>query len=357
VITIFTQPITVLLLVFFCLSPAGAMAGDLPRLQEVYQLLRANLPGISEEELDGAAVRGLISQLPSRTLLVAEANESAGSAEGTAPVSKVATFDAAFAYIRVGRVEKGLPEQLLASYEALQHTNKLKGLVIDLRFAGGNDYRAAAAVADRFLNSERPLLDWGEGAVRSTVKNDAILLPVAILVNRETSGAAEALAALLRDSHVGLIIGTNTAGLANIYKEFTLADGQRLRVASAGVQVGNDKPISADGVKPDIHVRTDLESEKAYLEDAYRALPRPGETASSTSESETNQIAAANRAPRRRINEAELVRLQREGLSPDYDPLAPQEAAAPAPQVTDPALNRALDLLKGLAVVHKTRQG
>jgi hypothetical protein len=161
----------------------------------------------------------------------------------------------------------------------------------------------------------------------------------------------------LRDSHVGLIIGTNTAGLANIYKEFTLADGQRLRVASAGVQVGNDKPISADGVKPDIHVRTDLESEKAYLEDAYRALPRPGETASSTSESETNQIAAANRAPRRRINEAELVRLQREGLSPDYDPLAPQEAAAPAPQVTDPALNRALDLLKGLAVVHKTRQG
>ena len=57
--------------------------------------------------------------------------------------------------------------------------------------------------------------------------------------------------------------------------------------------------------------------------------------------------------PRRRINEAELVRRQREGLNPDED--VPSAKARlnelVKPMVRDPALARALDLLKGLAVV------
>ena len=63
-------------------------------------------------------------------------------------------------------------------------TNKFKGVVLDLRYAGGDDYAAAAAAADLFVKKEQSLLNWGNGMVRSKPKSEAIKVPVAVLVNR-----------------------------------------------------------------------------------------------------------------------------------------------------------------------------
>jgi len=60
----------------------------------------------------------------------------------------------------VARVAAGLAGQLKAAYEKLNATSKLKGLVLDLRFADGHDFTAAANAADRFLSKEQPLLSW-----------------------------------------------------------------------------------------------------------------------------------------------------------------------------------------------------
>ena len=59
--------------------------------------------------------------------------------------------------------------------------------------------------------------------------------------------------------------------------------------------------------------------------------------------------------PRRRINEAELVRMLREGENLDDEPARPSRVEAAQPVITDPALARAIDLLKALAVVRHTR--
>jgi hypothetical protein len=351
--SLFAKSALALLLAGFGFS-APAAAKDLPAFQELYQLLRANLPELTEEELDRAAAQGLLAQFPSKVLLVPRLDEAATTAEATAPLSKATIFDNAFAYLRIGQIAPGLPEQLRAAYESLQSTNSLKGVVVDLRFAGGNDYAAAAGAADQFLSTERPLLNWGDGMVHSAAKTNAILLPVAVLVNQETTGAAEALAAVLREAHVALVIGSKTAGAAYRYHEHTLKDGQRLRLAAELVKLGNGNPISSEGVKPDIQVKTTLESERAYLEDAYLVLPRAGENAALNS-SEAGPT-MTNHPPRRRINEAELVRMQREGLDPDYDPTAGEISSPLPPQINDPALNRALDLLKGLAVVRQVRR-
>src|SRR5207249_12336882 len=132
--------------------------------------------------------------------------------------------------------------------------SKLKGVVLDLRFSAGDDYQSAAAVADLFIPKEHPLLDWGSGVVKSRNKEDAIRIPVAVLVNRDTAGAAEALAAVLRETGTGLILGGKTAGQAMIAQEFPLKNGDRLRIATAPVQLGDGSALSAEGVKPDIAV-------------------------------------------------------------------------------------------------------
>ena len=324
-------------------------------LAEVFELLKANLAGVTGEQLNEAAVRGLLEQLAGKVSVVGEAPPLVRGTGSNAPVL-AAVFDRHFGYLRVNRMAAGTDKEFHAACDRLLATNKLKGLVIDLRFAGGKDYAAAVAVADRFFAEELPLVDWGEGWKKSSGKTNAISLPVAVLVNRKTTGAAEALAGMLRHREVGLLIGTNTAGEASMAREFSLKTGHRLRLAVAPVKVADGRELPFTGIKADIEVEVGPEDELAWYEDAYKALPKPGRFAVVGTNETT--IAATNRAPRRRLNEAELVRMNKEGQTLDREPPFTNDASrsveTPA-VVNDPALARALDLLKGLAVVQQFR--
>ena len=317
--------------------------------KEVFELIRTNAAGVNEAELNRAAVEGLLAKVNARAWLVDAAKSSATDANA-APVSSSALFDESYGYIRVAHLSPRLPEQFSAALDKLLATNKIKGLVIDLRYAGGNDYDAAAKVADRFLGSEQALLDWGQGAAKSTDKTNAFRQPVAILVNRYTTGAAEALAAVLRQKDIGLLIGTNTPGQASITKDFPLKNGSLLRIAVASVKAADGQVV--EQLKPDIQVDVNPEDERAYFMDAYKTLPRATANGGVTN---LASVTITNK-PRKRMNEAELVRMLRDGENLDDENAKPARAAeAPKPLITDPALARAIDLLKALAVVRQTR--
>lgn len=332
-------------------ASTNAMAA--PDFNEVYAAVRSHLPEMSEPELNRAAVQGLLSALGPRVLLVTNGTVAKSAAE-TNLITKSILMDDRIAYLRVEAVADGLANATRTAYDKLAGTNKLKGVVLDLRFTHGDDYAAAAHTADLFLKKELPLLNWGTGVVRSREKSDAIALPVAVLVNRQTSGAAEALAAALRQSGAGLLLGRRTAGQAMIAKDFPLKNGDLLRIAAAPVRLGDDSPLSWQGLKPDIAVQVAPEDEQGFYADAFKTTGRTGLTAASGS-SATNQTAVANRTPRRaRLNEAELVRERREGIS-EADIQAFRNREPDQPQIQDPTLARALDLLKGLAVVRQGR--
>ena len=338
----------------------AASAGDAPKFEEVYQLLRSNLDGVSQADLDRAAVKGLLEQLAGQAMLVQGESNSPANPSAPDALSKVALYDDSYAYFRIGKVESNLAAQLRAAYQEFARTNKskIKGVILDLRFAGGTDYRAAAAAADCFLNSEQPLLEWGTGSAHATKKADAIAAPVAILVNSQTAGAAEALAAALREADIGLILGGTTAGQANIFKDFPLGNGEKLRIATAQVKLGDGTPL-AHGLKPDIAAESSLTDERAYLEDPYIVLHPP--TPSNTASAANSYLNSTNQPAHRPTNEAELVRERRAGEAlddgaDDTEPTtAPEEPTAPI--IADSALARALDLLKGLAVIQQSHPG
>jgi C-terminal processing protease CtpA/Prc len=253
----------------------------------------------------------------------------------------------------VEAVGKELPKQIADAYRGLTTTNRLKGIVVDLRYATGDDYAAAAATADRFLSTELSMIDYGEGVVRSTVKTNSVVLPVAILVNGETARAAEALAGILRHTEVGLLLGATTAGQASTFKDFTLKNGTRVRIAVAPVKVGEGVALPLTGLVPDIQVGVSADEGVAYYKDPYATVAR---STLAGIDLEGSAV-ITNRVPRRRLNEAELVRMMREGISPDAEsPVGPvRENAAARPIIRDPVLARAIDLLKGLAVVQQFR--
>jgi C-terminal processing protease CtpA/Prc len=331
----------------------AASTNSAPDFNEVYQLLKSHLPGLTEADLNRQAVEGLLTNLRGKVSLVS--TDGASREKSTGPsLNRSNVMEDDVAYLRVSGLTGGLPAEISAAYQRLSETNKLKGIVLDLRFAGGEDFAAAAAAADLFLAKERPLLDWGEGMAKSKDKENAIRLPVAVLVNRDTSGAAEAMAAILRETGAGLILGGTTAGGAMIAKDFPLRGGQHLRIATVPVKLGDGSPMSAQGVKPDIEVAVSVEEERAYFKDAYATLSR---TNTGSGLSVFASVEGTNRPARRpRISEADLVRERREGTNLNLENFtAARDREPEKPLIRDPVLARAVDLLKGLAVVRRAR--
>jgi hypothetical protein len=313
-----------------------------PSFQEVYELVRSNLTGMSEAELNDAAVEGFLKQLESQAGLVSMASKRADGAVEPL-LARAVVYDGAYAYIRIGRVESGLPQELAAGFQRLSATNRLAGMVLDLRYTGGQNYTAAGETADHFTSIEQPLLSWGNVAVRSTQKF-TVDLPVIVLINGQTSGSAEALAAVLRESAGSVVIGQPSAGRAFVFSEVALSDGRTLQIASGTVQAGSETKLTTAGVLPDVRIMIAPEVEKSYVDDPYGQLL--GELSAGASENQR----ATNRVRRR--NESDLIRMHREGTVFDA-PTAESEVAPPV--IKDPALARALDILRGLALAQRRR--
>ena len=135
-----------------------------------------------------------------------------------------------------------------------------------------------------------------------------------------------------------------------ITQDFPLKNGQHLRVATVPIRLADGTALSS--VKPDITVEVDPEREQSYYADAFKAVPRTNLLAGA-SPGMTNQ--PDRTARKTRFNEAELVRERKEGMLPDLDMAPAGRAELEAPAIQDPVLARALDLLKGLAVVRQSR--
>lgn len=257
------------------------------------------------------------------------------------PISKRAIYNDSCAYLRVTEVSSGLGEAAGKALRSMQATNEIKGLVLDLRFAGGKDYLEIAKIADLFCAESRLLLKTGETELRSTPKADAFKWPVAVLVNRETSAGAEALAGVLSDLGVGIVIGNGTAGEA-----VGEASTPRLILPSG-------QPFPESGVKPDVQVAIAPSEERLYFENPFRTLRRA--TNGLTSEV-IDEDGSTNNRPQP-FNESELVKRHRanaEGADDQPERPRPQPAAG-LPVIGDPVLARGLDFVKGFPVLRVPR--
>jgi hypothetical protein len=206
-------------------------------------------------------------------------------------LAKSGILESNMAYLRVSHVSAGLPDEIGAANRALAATNKIAGTVLDLRFADGDDAVAATATASLLAAKK---------------------LPLAILVNDRTGGAAVALATTLRAARAGLIFGSASAA-----------------------------------VKPDISVAENPADAKKFFENPY-AAPATNEVAALPG---TNEFVSWVD----HTSEADLVRAKIKDGDEFENPPPPHTAGPQKPVIRDPVLARAVDLIKGLAVVHQSR--
>ncbi|MFM2081707.1 MAG: hypothetical protein RL380_398 [Verrucomicrobiota bacterium] len=287
-----------------CATLLAVEFGRAAAVEEVRELLLQNLPGVTAAQLDGAELDGILAAFTNQ---VRWQPASAPTNSSLAPlVSRAVIVEGDLALLRVGRVAAGLEAALMAAQKNLVATNKISGVVVDLRFADGDDDAAATRAAAMLTNTPR-----------------------VALINAATHGAAVVLAEALRARRT-LLLGAPTAGG---WRTFTLTDGQRLQLAD-----GNS---ATPRLVPDIAVNVPSETELKFFADAYATVTRTNLTGN---EYGTNIVP-------RRVSEADLVRARREGLADPEEELANETTASAVPTrvLQDAALARAVDLLHGLA--------
>lgn len=335
-------PLLLILLLTVLLPPPTLATTE---LDEVHRLLSTNLPTLGPDDLSAPTVDELVVKLSPRV-------RWAGSETNAAAPGEVITgsrrFPGDLGYLRLNHVSGDVAARLETSVDDLQKQGPLRGLVIDLRFASGRDFPASARASALFFPTAQPVLDWGDGSLAAAGRTNWFSGPVALLVNPETRGSAETLAAALRSAGLGMVIGGRTAGEAAQWREFALSSGRVLRLAIAPVKTGDGTVIPVEGLVPDIGVKTTLEADRRFLSDPY----------SSGATSPSGEAAAAMQV-RRRLTEAELIRTKRQALGLPEVPVASTNstgvdpAPKPTPTIQDPVLARGLDLLTGLNAVRE----
>jgi carboxyl-terminal processing protease len=131
-------------------------------------------------------------------------------------------------------------------------------LIIDLRQTAEGPFEAAVETARRFVPTGTLTVRAARSGAREELKaaagDGAITIPVIVLVNAGTSGAAEVFTAALSGNKRAEVIGERTNGRAGIQKLVRLPEGHGLWLTYASYLTPAGEAIHEKGLKPSTEV-------------------------------------------------------------------------------------------------------
>lgn len=167
------------------------------------------------------------------------------------------TMDDGIGYIKAEALTKGKAQEIAAKIKSLEKSGAKK-ILLDFRNCAEGDETEGIAVANLFLNHGTITYLQGQKFPRQAFNADpakAITnLPVAVLVNRGTAGAAEIVAAAILENARGDIVGDKTFGDGSVTKTFELPDGGALILSIAKYYSPSGKVIQDVAVTPNVLV-------------------------------------------------------------------------------------------------------
>jgi carboxyl-terminal processing protease len=171
------------------------------------------------------------------------------------PVSRLA--DGRIGVVRVAEFTAGTAAALRAVAAQLQKDGA-KALVLDLRGTARGPMMAGVDAARLFVASGTLVLQDARGASRQSFSAAAgdggVTLPIALLTDYGTAGAAELFAAALAGNKRAETFGERTSGRAAQQKIFVLPDGGAMWMSYSWFLTPAGNPIHERGLQPDIAV-------------------------------------------------------------------------------------------------------
>ena len=174
-------------------------------------------------------------------------------------------------YVQITTFNDQTADELSAAAEALKGgETPVRALVIDVRNNDGGSLDSALDAID-VLCPVGPIASRLEkdGSTRllDTSDNQEIGLPVAVLVNANTTAGAELFATSVRDFGIGRIVGVTTAGKGSIQCDpVPLSDGSAIVYTVGMLLTKNGESFDGTGVIPDVEVLLTADQEAAFYD-------------------------------------------------------------------------------------------
>jgi carboxyl-terminal processing protease len=160
-------------------------------------------------------------------------------------------------YLKPEALTKGKAQEIAAKIKSLEKSGAKK-LVLDLRNVSDGDESEGVATANLFLNHGTITYLQGQKYPRQAFNADpakcVTTLPIAVLVNRGTAGAAEIVAAAVLENARGDVVGDKTFGDGSVQKTIDLPDGGALILSVAKYYSPSGKAIQEVAVTPNVVV-------------------------------------------------------------------------------------------------------
>jgi carboxyl-terminal processing protease len=224
-----------------------------------------SIEGKSTRDMSLPEIRSLLEGTPGSTL-----NVSVVRARRAEPQKIVITRDVVaippvadkmiedgIGYIKVDALTKGKAAEVAAKVKSLEKSGAKK-LLLDLRNNADGDESEGIAVANLFLNHGTITYLQGQKYPREAFNADPAkaitTLPLGVLVNRGTSGAAEVVAAAILENARGDVVGDKTFGDGSVQKTIDLPDGGALILSIAKYYSPSGKAIQDNAVTPNVVV-------------------------------------------------------------------------------------------------------
>lgn len=234
-----------------------------------------------------------------------------------------------YAYLRITQFQERTSEQLKKQFDELkkQSGGSLHGAILDLRNNPGGLLDQAVEVSDMFLNkggivSTRSRI--GRNMSFEAEKGDLLNgLPLIVLINNGSASASEIVSGALQDNKRAVLMGTRSFGKGSVQRIIPLGDGTAFKLTTSLYYTPSGRSIQATGIEPDIEV-------------------------------EEVEIKVKEPESRITISERDLKGHLKNGSEKKSQSKSPQ--TFPSDQMKerlarDVQLQRALDLLRGLAVI------
>lgn len=213
-------------------ASAGLMAGDVITGIGTTRLDRTSLPDVQ------SMLRSENEASLSVTYLRSGSTNSTGVTltRGQEPAIALAELlPNGAGYLNINGLYQGSGRDVVSHIRAWSETGGA-GLILDLRGAGGDDETSVMQVASLFAHAGQFLFAYRDHLqqdlqVFEAVEGKSVELPVMVLINRETTGASEVLAAVLNSvARRALMIGEPSAGDYNLRAMVPLAGSSLLMV-------------------------------------------------------------------------------------------------------------------------------
>lgn len=168
-------------------------------------------------------------------------------------------------------------QQIAAAIKSLESGGAVK-LIIDVRSSSIGEIRDGIQLANLFLDSGTIASAKGQKYAEKTYSADTestvTALPVAFVIDRPTSGAAEVAAAAILQNSRGAVVGESSYGLAAIQETIELDDGAALLLSIAKYYGPDGKAIHDEGLEPN-HLVAPRDLRK--FQEFQRGAPAPNE--------------------------------------------------------------------------------